>query len=291
MRDGLSDGSPLTYQGVTVGRITRIVRNASGVGVVVQSLIETQPPVPVNVTAEIKTTNLIGGGSSVALELAKDPKTLADQLPQFLPDNTPRPPIHATYVGLQLNLLPPLFGDTAVQITRAAHAIADTSERLNASGFIDHLNATVQNVNAQVTRAGEVIESVRSVVGEGKGRDDLKATLANIHQASADIARFSAGLPKLSDQASATITSTQGHVDDLSKQLGDRLTQMSALLDSVHRITDKIDKGQGTAGLLVNDPKLYQGLVDASRQLDVTLLDLQRLFEQWEQEGLGLKLK
>jgi hypothetical protein len=54
---------------------------------------------------------------------------------------------------------------------------------------------------------------------------------------------------------------------------------------------EKVDKGQGTAGQLVNDPKLYQSLNDTARQLDKTVADLQRLIEQWEQEGIDLRLK
>lgn len=36
----------------------------------------------------------------------------------------------------------------------------------------------------------------------------------------------------------------------------------------------KIDEGEGSLGLLVNDPDLYNNLEDASRQLDLLLLDV-----------------
>ncbi len=73
--------------------------------------------------------------------------------------------------------------------------------------------------------------------------------------------------------------------------MGDRLTQIADLLSSVQSIAQKIDKGQGTAGQLVNDPKLYQALVDSSRELNATVTDLKRLIEQWEEEGVNLHLK
>ena len=56
-------------------------------------------------------------------------------------------------------------------------------------------------------------------------------------------------------------------------------------------ILGKVDKGQGTAGQLVNDPRLYQSLVDTSRELNATVADLKRLIEQWEEEGVDLHLK
>ena len=49
--------------------------------------------------------------------------------------------------------------------------------------------------------------------------------------------------------------------------------------------------GTSSIGLLVNDPKLYESLVDTSRELNATITDLKRLVEQWEQEGVALKLR
>jgi hypothetical protein len=42
--------------------------------------------------------------------------------------------------------------------------------------------------------------------------------------------------------------------------------------------------------LLLNDGKLYAGLVDVARELKGTTTDLQRLIDQWEQDGLSLNL-
>jgi hypothetical protein len=43
--------------------------------------------------------------------------------------------------------------------------------------------------------------------------------------------------------------------------------------------------------MLLNDPKLYQSLLDSSKELNATISDLRRLVEQWEQEGVSLKVK
>jgi hypothetical protein len=69
------------------------------------------------------------------------------------------------------------------------------------------------------------------------------------------------------------------------------MLQVSKSLDSIQAITGKVNAGEGTAGMLVNDPKLYQSLVENSRELNLTITDLRRLVDQWEQEGVTLKLK
>jgi len=105
-------------------------------------------------------------------------------------------------------------------------------------------------------------------------------------------------LQKVSDEAAgtladahATVRSAQADVEHLSRQIDDRMLQISKALTSFQAITDKLNTGQGTAGLLISDPKLYQSLADNSRELNLTIADLRRLVEQWEQEGVTLKLK
>ena len=55
-------------------------------------------------------------------------------------------------------------------------------------------------------------------------------------------------------------------------------------------MANKIDKGEGSIGKFVNDPRLYEALTDTSAELNLTVRDLHRLVEQWEQEGVSLKL-
>src|ERR1700722_13353428 len=67
--DGLSEGAPVTYRGVTGGRGLTLERSADGEHVAITVLIDSKPPVPQNVKANIVTTNLISGGATVALQL------------------------------------------------------------------------------------------------------------------------------------------------------------------------------------------------------------------------------
>jgi phospholipid/cholesterol/gamma-HCH transport system substrate-binding protein len=102
----------------------------------------------------------------------------------------------------------------------------------------------------------------------------------------------------VADDASATLTDaramihkTQDNLDRVTSQVNDRMMQLSKLLDTFQSISSKIDQGNGTAGMLMNDPKLYQNLVETTREMNETIADLKRLVEQWEQEGVSLKMK
>ena len=69
-----------------------------------------------------------------------------------------------------------------------------------------------------------------------------------------------------------------------SDKLGEAVTNLNSLLD-------KINNGQGTAGKLVNDGRLYEQLLEDSKQLNLVLLDLKSFVAQSKEKGIPLKLK
>ena len=270
--DGLGEGSNITYRGVIVGKVNVVRRTDDGKEVVIDAQLDRTPPLPANMFGEITMVSALGGTSTLVLQITGPEPTGPLQSGATL---------KAHFVGLQF--LPPEFADLAREL-RA------TAQQFRESQVVLHLDE-------QVKKAGDVLDSANKLIGDPKLRDDVKTAMSNIRQASETINRIGGKLDKLSDDASATMGDVRttvkqvgGNVDSLSKQMGDRLQQISQTLDHFQSIAAKIDNGQGTAGQLVNDPKLYQALVDSSRELNATIVDLKRLVEQWEQEGLHFKL-
>lgn len=281
--DGLSDGSPVVYRGVTVGRVIKVSRHPSDMTVVhIDALIDLAPPLPANVEARIVTQGLIGGGASLVLV------TVPDSAP---PQGTlsPGQQIKTSYVGL--TLLPPEFGQLASVLT-------ETARDFRRTGILD-------NLNQQITKAGKVLDSAETLLNDPALRDDLAKSLANLREITdsakrigGNLEKFTGTLDKLGadtaaavNEARGTIAKTEGHLDTLASQLNDRVAQTAVLLDKFQSIAGKIDRGQGTAGQLVNDPRLYESLVATAQELNLTIRDLKRLVEQWEQEGVSLKLR
>lgn len=277
--EGLSNGSIVTYHGVSVGEITSVVREANNQPVVVNAMVDAQPPLPANVKGEIRSQGLVGGGSVMMLittgPIAQGQLKAGQE-------------IISTYIGL--NILPPEFAELATEL------------RLTAKQFRE--SNVVPHIDEQVQRIGKLVDSVQQFVDDPKLRQDLQDSVANLKDTTAKADQIGANLDKFTDdlnriskqtsdtinQANATILKTQAHIDDLSKSIGDRLLQASALLEQFQTIAQKVNNGQGTAGQLVNDPKLYQSLVLTTEQLNATIADLKRLIDQWEQEGVPLKM-
>ena len=279
--DGLSDGSPVLYRGVNVGQVTGVARDPDQRHVLIKALVDAAPPLPANVQAVIRTTGLVGSGSQLLLEIPTGEEPTGKLKSTEV--------ITASYIGL--DILPPEFAQLAAELKQ-------TSQQFRESRIVEHLDAQVQ-------RAGQLMESVQKLVDDPKLRGDLSASMDNLRATSesakrigTNLEKFSGDLNEISGDARGaigdvrgSIQKTQGHIDDLSKQLNDRLAQVSVLLDQVQSIANKVNKGQGTAGMFVNDPKLYSNLVDATQELKLTVADLHRLAQQWEQEGLSLKMK
>lgn len=278
--DGLAEGSPVLYRGVIVGKVAGIKRNSDNLGVRIDAMLDDQPPLPSNLRGIIKTQSFLGAAGAVSLELTngKPEGRLA-----------PNTEIKLSFVGL--DVLPPEYTELATELRLAVIQFRE-------SGIIN-------NVNTQVSKVGQLVDSVRGITDDQKFRSDLKAAADGLHRATEDAARvaarfneISAKLEKVTDEAGGavtdarvTINKTQGHIDDLARQVTSRVEQMAKLLETFQSISAKVDNGDGTVGLLVNDPKLYMSLVETSEKLNVTVSDLSRLVQQWEQEGFSLKMR
>jgi phospholipid/cholesterol/gamma-HCH transport system substrate-binding protein len=271
--DGLGEGSNITYRGVSIGRVKTVKRTPDGKQVIIDAEVDTTPPLPANVQGEIVMLSALGGTSTMTLQLL-DP----DEKGKLEHGAT----IRAHYVGLQF--LPPEFADLAREL-RA------TAQQFRESKLILHFDEQVQ-------KAGKMLDSANEFISDPKLREDVKTAAANIRTASETINRIGTKLDKLSDDATATMTDVRTtvnkggqNIESISKQVNERLAQIGKTLDRFESVATKIDNGQGTAGQLVNDPKLYQALVDSARELSLTISDFKRLVEQWEQEGVSFKLK
>lgn len=277
--DGISNGSPVLYRGVTIGRVEKVSRAPDKLHVFIDTQLDKDPPLPGNVRAVIRAQGIVGGGATLYLELT-------GALPEgsLSPDQA----IETTFIGLEL--LPDEF-------TALATELRQTIRQFREANIVTH-------IDDQVLKLGKLIDSAQEVIGDTKLREDLRASLASLRSTTekADriatgLEKFSADLPRISSEATGTlvdlrttVNKTQTEILSVSKQVNDRLAQLGVILERAQAVADKVNSGQGTIGALVNDAELYQSLVDSAKDLSATSATLRRLLEQWEKEGLPLKL-
>jgi phospholipid/cholesterol/gamma-HCH transport system substrate-binding protein len=260
--DGVSDGSTIYYLGTEVGRVERIYRGSDNRSVVIVADVNKQPPLPSNVHAVIQTTSALGSASKISLEL-NDEKPSQNPLQD-------QASLTGSYEGS--GLIPKGFAQ-----------LADDMRKQN---LIPHLDETVVSIKEQSERAGQLLGSMQQLIGDEKTREDLRTAVTNIRTASESAARVGANLEKFSGNLEQITVKTDQTMSDVRVAA----VKIGTVLDHIDSVAAKVDQGKGTAGMLVNDPKLYQGLVDTTKELNATIADLQRVIQQWEQEGVTLKL-
>ena len=60
------------------------------------------------------------------------------------------------------------------------------------------------------------------------------------------------------------------------------------LLERIGQLSTLASEGDGTVGLLLRNPDLYNSLADSAKRLEATLRKVELLLEKIREEGLGV---
>jgi len=125
-----------------------------------------------------------------------------------------------------------------------------------------HLNELIKNSNSAVTN---INGSVTELVADNK---------ANVKQITANMKSLTQSLTETEKQLKPLLTKFNTVADSLQAvRIGQTLQEAGKAINSLQKIVTKLEQGQGTAGkLLVND-SLYNGLNKSLLDLDKLLID------------------
>ncbi len=253
--DGVSEGSAVQYLGINVGQVRQLQLNTQGTGVVIRMTINEGNHVPENVQGAIKSSGLLGSTANINLEPVGEPSQTLIQ------------------AGTELHVQP---GSTNSFIPPEVTSIlADIEKR----ELVKHLDETIVSLKEQAAKVGQVMDSTNKLLGDQKMQEDLRMTLANLRTTS-----------EKADKIGAEFQTLTANLNGTTRGLNDRIDQIGKTLTKFDSVVAKIDQGDGTLGKLTNDGRLYDSLADTSKELKLMVDDLRRLVQQWEQEGVSLKL-
>ncbi|MCS7082951.1 MAG: MlaD family protein [Bacteroidetes bacterium] len=245
--DGLLVGNPVQIAGVKVGSVARMELVPEGVRVHLR--IDRGIRIPRDSRALIVSTDLIGT-KAVSLILGDDPEPVSHN-------------------GVLLGQYDEGF---AGQLQQEARPIVDKTTRT-----LDRLSGTLQEVELLLRQGG---------------REELQGTLTNLRSLTQSLAQILERRAQDLERAieALRITAEQGaeltdpaRLDSLERALQANLRDLRRALAGLeegqrelNEILRKINQGQGTLGLLLNDERLYWSL-------DSTLVALRRLAEDVRQ--------
>jgi phospholipid/cholesterol/gamma-HCH transport system substrate-binding protein len=117
------------------------------------------------------------------------------------------------------------------------------------------------------------IKSLESSLSGIKGMlgDDGKLTLMISHLES-----ITGKLKDHNEQLTAAMSNLESISDSIAKSdLKSTINNTNRTLEQTHQIMEKINKGEGTIGMLINNDTLYHNIENLSKELDLLLKDLQ----------------
>ncbi|MCE2833406.1 MAG: MlaD family protein [bacterium] len=192
------------------------------------------------------------------------------------------------------------LGATSVNIVKGKSKSfienGDTLQTIVAAGMIDDLKQTlspvIDNVSGTLTSVDSLVEQL-GLLMDPATRQHLQTTMANLDAATRQ-------LTELLDTKKGPLASTLQHVSSITGNLRQQndsinrvisnagvlteklaaleldktLSKVQATLDNLNTTLNQINSGQGTAGKLVSDPKLYQNLNATANSLNILLQDL-----------------
>lgn len=119
--------------------------------------------------------------------------------------------------------------------------------------FVQQGNTALTALQGIVTKAGAIVDDVQSGKGTiGKLLED--ETLYNKAMGIVD------GVQKATDSINAVISSDKNSVGKLLHDNGEIYNSVHATITKVNGLIDDIDKGDGTVGKLMKDPKLFDDI-------------------------------
>lgn len=258
--NGLIKANPVVINGLRVGQVKNVYFNPDLSGnIMVSVMLSTDFPIPKNTVARIFSSDLMGS-KAVELILGDSKEILqeGDTLP----------------TSVEAGLM--------AEVNAQVQPIKMKAEDLMAS--IDTLVTAFQSIFNKSAREN-LAESFLNI----------EKTLANLQNATSNIdtlvveesTRISAILINL-DSLTTTFSENRGSItaiienfemisDSLARsEIPGTFARLNKSLDNVQTILDKVNNGEGSLGMLMNDDSLYLELNRSATALDSLLVDIKR---------------
>ncbi len=256
--NGLVAANPVTIRGMNVGQVKKMYFSKKKAGKIIVELIITQDyPIPKNSVAKIFSSGLISSKEvEIVLgdsrEILQDGDTLQALTESSLSDE----------VSKQLIPLKEKAESLISSIDTVATIIKDVLNKKTR----DNLIMAVDNINKVTKNLASISSNIDTLVGKQKSH------LANIIN---NVESISKNLKQNNENITNVLTNFSNLSDSLSKaRIPTTIFKVNQAMGDINLVLEKINKGQGSIGLLLNDKKLYDEVAKAARDLNLLLEDI-----------------
>lgn len=253
---GLANSNPVMINGLQVGTVYSITTDKNMKEILVNMTLTKDVNIPKNSIAYIKSNPL--GTTSIEIRLG--------DANEYLPKNdTIQTAASAGIMEAAVQEIRPVLS----QVKNAVHSldsvlmtvnsVVDPNAKNNIRGILENLNKTTVGLVASSA-------SLQTLLNTQTG--DLAKSLNNV-------SAFTGNLANNNDKLNAVMTNLDKTTTNLSNlDLEKTLTALNATIGELKSTIGKLNTKDGTAGMLLNDTKLYNNLSATSNKLNILLDDL-----------------
>ncbi len=261
---GLMETNPVTVNGVLVGQVHRIAFHPDGSGnVVVSATVDRQVDIPANSIARL--TSEIVGTNKIIIELGDQHEIISNG---------------DTLTGIK-------DPGMTEQIERHIGPVRDRAESLmgQADTLLVALNTILNEENREMIVSGMANFDNTLKHMESAAAQLDKTMSVELHRFGRIMAHAEAILHNL-DNNQEVINDIMENIADVSDQLTsddfkNTIRQASYAITELSTILEKINEGEGSAGMLLQDERLYHNLSNASDELEKLLEDIRKHPERY----------
>lgn len=241
--EGLTVSSPVTINGLVVGKVNSIVINNETGKIKVEMQINSDFPIKKTSVAEIYAPSPIGG-KQIAILPTKEGQDAVDG--DFL--------VSSSKLGLTDELakqIEPLKDKITKLLDNANVMLENVNQVLDAKSK-ENLRNSLANLNETLAQFKGASKEVNEMLAQNKSK--ISGTMSNVEKASANFSKLSDSLAKAN--------------------IGQTVKNLEKTLANVDKMMGDMQAGKGTMGKLMKDDAMYNNFTKTSKELELLLQDL-----------------
>lgn len=250
--DGLTTSKPVMVNGYQIGRVSKMYLLDNG-KIRTEFKIKSSYEIPSNTIARIVSESILG--SKVIVFDFGNSTTYAQD----------GDPLQSDVQANLMEKVEPLQKKIENLVVKLDSVLSAVNTALD-DEFQRDFKKSLHSIAISLNNMEKITNEVEGLMGSEKIR------LAKIMQ---NLESITSNFKDNNEKINSILSNLDNMSNDLSK------TEIKATIDNAHQamkdvqaITDKINKGEGSLGQLVNDDKLYNNLNNASQNLDQLVHDL-----------------
>lgn len=250
--DGLTISKPVVVNGYQIGRVSKLTLMESG-KIRTHFKIKSEYQIPSNTVARIVSADLLGS-KAIVFEFGNS-KTIANDGDPLLSD-------------VQANLLEkvePLQHKVENLVVKLDSVLSAINTALD-DEFQRDFKSSLHSISISLRNMEKITSDVEGLMGSEKLR------LAKIMQ---NLESITNNFKNNNDKIDNILANLDNLSEDLSKtEIKATIDNANQVMKDIQTITTKINNGEGSIGLLLNDDELYNNLNSSSQQLDGLIQDV-----------------